>query len=201
MKKFEQQNDVAMGIGTAAKPIKCDGNHGAPVCADKECWLRDPPLTEPPPPPPEQRTALVPVDDLINSPLIPLADGKVPIRRMATSLNPRVQAEGILAYRAQQDNDVAGDDWVNQVIEVEHWLMHDYVKEDEKTGEVFDRVRTVLISPDGKRYGFSSIGIANSVRAICQFVRPAPWRPAIKVKLIAKRSSNERRFFTLDLIG
>src|SRR5262249_3385581 len=105
MKKFEQQLDKALGHGDHAPPAP---GKQAPKLSD------DPPVPDYPDGPnyvdplkkqPGTEILVTGAADIINMPIAPLRNGQETIRRMATSLDPCKEANGVKAYRAQQDKD------------------------------------------------------------------------------------------------
>jgi hypothetical protein len=67
--------------------------------------------------------------------------------------------------------------WINQEIAIEHVFFHVVQLDNDETGETRNCIRTVLITPDGKRIKFVSVGIVKALQLAAYAFGPLPWSP------------------------
>lgn len=81
---------------------------------------------------------------------------------------------------------------VNTVVEVQDILAHRVEIVDTKTGEVIDADRIVLIRPDGSGLACVSTGVRRSLQTIFALFGLPPYRPAMKMRVVNKRTKAGR---------
>lgn len=89
---------------------------------------------------------------------------------------------------------------VDEVLEITDLVAHPIQVVDEQTGEILDTLRVIMISSDGTAYASSSLGIVSSLQKIMPIVGRAPWKPAIKVKVVETQTRKGRSALTLTLL-
>lgn len=122
-------------------------------------------------------------------------DGQV--RRLATSIDLTTEAGRKLYNSCFGECDFQLTEQVNATIAIQDYLIHEYSKLDDRTGEVKDLVRLVLLSADGKSYQCSSAGIINSVRRAAFVYGRPPWKPERRATVKFKTKAG-RNIFWLD---
>lgn len=120
--------------------------------------------------------------------------------RVFTSYDATTAEGKKMIYRALQSAELTSADGKRAPFPVQDVLMHPVMMTDEKTGEIIEATRVVLIQPDGKRMQFVSSGIAKSVGQIAALIRRPPWNPAINVQVNEIDMGNGKRFFELNYI-
>ena len=69
----------------------------------------------------------------------------------------------------------------------------------QQTGEVDDRVRIVLISPDGQTVSCCSTGVLDSLDMIRRYEGDGPYDPPIMVKFAEQRTRQNRKILRLEV--
>lgn len=114
-----------------------------------------------------------------------------------------VKADGDLAtaakvFNAMNNPEFRVADFINKEIPVQDVLIEMVEFPDEETGEV-DRVpRVVLMTPDGKAYQATSIGMFNVVKNAFHIFGEAPWDPALTF-VIKQRPVKNGSMLTADI--
>lgn len=92
----------------------------------------------------------------------------------------------------------AGADYVGRgPIGVQNWYLHRIRLDAKEGGEFTEPVRTVLYTEDGKILAFVSDGIVKAVANIIKVFGIGPYKPAIKVEVLAIRTANKFTMLTL----
>lgn len=92
-------------------------------------------------------------------------------------------------------------DHLNETINLVHVVMQAVELTDEKTGEVTDNVRTILLAEDGKAYAGVSNGLVGSLRDVFGIMgEPATWPEALPVQVVEKRGNKGFRFYKIELV-
>lgn len=90
---------------------------------------------------------------------------------------------------------------LNETINLVHVVMQAVELTDEKTGEVTDNVRTILLAEDGKAFAGVSNGLVGSLRDIFGIMgEPASWPEALPVQVVEKRGNKGFRFYKIELV-
>lgn len=152
----------------------------------------------------EIKQPLIPVTDRpagllapIPSYPLPMPDGRT--ERLLTSYNPTDQDHAAKVFDCINSEDFKGD-WAKQnVLEVEHVLIHPTEYTDEETGEVRHGSRVVLVTPDGTRVALHSNGVIKAILLACSFFGCPPWQPARKFRVKEIPTAGKRRFYTLEI--
>ena len=105
-------------------------------------------------------------------------------------------------YNAISAVDESLADHIGEVLEVVDVIAHPVTLTDEKTGEIFEALRTVLVTKDGKSYEAVSNGITNSLSRIFSIVGMPSWveEPVkMKIKQVKTRNGNNK-VNTIELV-
>lgn len=89
-----------------------------------------------------------------------------------------------------------GGDHLNETLLVKYWLVHE-VEIAGEDGEVTPCFRVVLVTPEGKAYGFVSEVLARGVREIYQEYGRAVLDPPLAVQVKQKATGKGRRCYVL----
>lgn len=90
---------------------------------------------------------------------------------------------------------------VGKTINLRHVIVHVVELEDEKTGEMTEQNRVVLITEEGESYAAISSGLMRSLEnIIAMFGTPDVWEGPIPVQLVEKRSRAGFRFYSLNVL-
>lgn len=100
---------------------------------------------------------------------------KVVASGVATSLDIATPVGRAKMYTAMMSDAKALKDFVNTKIKVSDILVHRAKWTDEKTGEIVDALRTVLILEDGSTIACMSAGVAKSLAVYSACFGPPPW--------------------------
>lgn len=103
-------------------------------------------------------------------------------------------------YTAISDAKSLADN-IGKRIMLRHVVTQPVQSEDERTGEVEEYTRFVLIDEDGTAYAASSSGIQSSLENLFKvFGSPEGWTEALAVKVVKKKSSKAGwEFFSIVL--
>lgn len=117
-----------------------------------------------------------------------------------TSLNAKGNTqERYQLFNILNDESEPKEPHINTILELVHYCMVPASKPQED-GEVTEFVRTVLLTADGKQIAFGSKGIVKSLHLIISLLRPAPWKPPLKVKLVVRQLGGQRQWPVLEPI-
>lgn len=106
------------------------------------------------------------------------------------------QGKAQLLMAMQGENDALGD-LVGEVVEVSHLVVHNVEVLDEQTGELLERDRIVIITPDGSMLAAVSQGIRKSVQLLTALYGLPPYTPALRVKVVQVNTRKGRRLYQL----
>ena len=119
--------------------------------------------------------------------------------------NDGSRKSAIAIYNAINNADESLGDHIGEVIEVVNIVAHPVEVTDEKTGEVIDALRTVLIDKNGKSYVAVSQGITNSLARIFSLIGTpdnGAWEKEpvkMKIRQVKTRNSNNK-VNTIELV-
>lgn len=119
------------------------------------------------------------------------------VKGMYCSVHADTQEARLDIYEAVS-NSRALDDLVGSYIEVENVIIQPVELTNINTGELEQRNRIVLMTPDGEAYGCSSRGVEMSMKNLFSIVGCPPWTPAIKLDVIKKQGRNGYKFTSLQ---
>ena len=108
-------------------------------------------------------------------------------------------------YNAIQNATDRIENNINKTIEIVNVIAHPVELFDEETGEVFEAIRTVLVTKDGKSYEAVSGGIANAISRIMSIMGSpdgGEWeKDPIKATIVQKPTRNgSNKILTLELV-
>lgn len=91
-------------------------------------------------------------------------------------------------------------DHLGQVINLVHCVFQAISLTDEKTGEVSDAVRTILIDQDGNGYAAVSAGLFGSLRDIFGILgQPATWNEPLPITVDEQKGRKGYKFFKVSM--
>jgi hypothetical protein len=89
---------------------------------------------------------------------------------------------------------------LGEVINLTHVVVQAVQIADEKTGEVSDVPRTILLTDDGTAYAAVSDAILGSLRDVFGIMgHPSEWTEPLPVKVVEKRGRAGFRFYKIEL--
>ena len=108
----------------------------------------------------------------------------------------------VAIYNAVQNADEQLSEHVNEVLEIVDIVAHPIQLPDEKTGEVINAIRTVLIDKKGKGYQAVSNGICQALSKIISINGQPHWDEPVKIKPVLRKSKNSsmNQYLTIELI-
>lgn len=118
--------------------------------------------------------------------------------RMATSLNLDKPDNRRALARAMGGDLLQLTEQVNAELDIANYLVHEYDKSDEETGEVTRLVRLVVFSGDGTPLQCVSKTLLNSLKHLTYAFGPCPWDPPLKVKLRMKRKGENVQIYWFE---
>ena len=119
-------------------------------------------------------------------------------KKIRTSIDTSTVKGKMLAYSCMSDPKIKNDELRLTPFFIENYFIHEIEMTDEKTGEVTNVNRTVLLDPDGNTTSFVSGGAAAGLDALIDLFGPGPWTPAIPIKV--KDVKTTKGFKTLNLV-
>lgn len=117
---------------------------------------------------------------------------------MWSSITAENQADRLQIYDAVSNSNPL-DDLVGKTITISDVILQPTEVNDHATGEVEERTRIVLITPEGEAYGCMSTGVENCIKQLFGIVGVPPWEPAITFEVVKKQGRNGYKFTTLQL--
>ena len=109
----------------------------------------------------------------------------------------------VAIYNAVQNADEQLSEHVNEVLEIVDIVAHQIQLPDEKTGEVVNAIRTVLIDKKGKGYQAVSNGICQALSKVIAIIGQPHWDEPVKMKPVLRKSKNSsmNQYLTIELIA
>ena len=123
-----------------------------------------------------------------------------PATGIYSSVTAETRDEKLAVFDAVSNSESL-EDMVGKTIDVENIIIQPVEMCDEKTGEVREANRIVLITDEGKAYGCVSSGVETSIKNLFAIVGPAPWTPAIRFEVTKKQGRNGYKFMTLNHVA
>ena len=123
-----------------------------------------------------------------------------PATGIYSSVTAETRDEKLAVFDAVSNSESL-EDMVGKAIDVENIIIQPVEMNDEKTGEVRDANRIVLITDEGKAYGCVSSGVETSIKNLFAIVGSAPWVPAIRFEVTKKQGRNGYKFMTLNHVA
>lgn len=91
-------------------------------------------------------------------------------------------------------------DNLDTVIRLSHVVTQAVTISDDKTGEMTDAVRVILIDADGVSYAAVSEGLMGSLRDVFGIMgHPTTWPEPLPIKVVEKRGRSGYRFMKIEL--
>ena len=110
-----------------------------------------------------------------------------------SSITAETQDERLQIYDAVS-NSMPLDDMVGKTIAISDVILQPTEVTDNATGELENRTRIVLITPEGDAYGCMSTGVETSIKNLFGIVGTPPWEPAITMEVVKKQGRNGYKF-------
>ena len=109
----------------------------------------------------------------------------------------------VAIYNAVQNADEQLSEHVNEVLEIVDIVAHPIQLPDEKSGDVINAIRTVLIDKKGKGYQAVSNGICQALSKIIAIIDQPHWDEPVKMKPVLRKSKNSsmNQYLTIELIA
>lgn len=118
-----------------------------------------------------------------------------------SSMKCETLEEKKLMYNALNSCDALVKDVKGSIINLKNVYIERYEKEDETTGEIKTKYRTILFDEEGKSYATGAYGIYNSInKLIMAFGEPNTWKEPIKVKIEEMKTKNGGMSLILSLV-
>lgn len=135
----------------------------------------------------------------IITPDIPSVDMLATLSTPAAAFFSSIKDDGsresrIKIYNAVNSSDQKIDDHIGEVFNLRDVVAHPVRLVDEKTGEVTDSVRTILIMEDGSTYAAVSEGIVGSLSKLFAIVGAPTYEPALPITV--KKLKTRRGYYT-----
>lgn len=146
-------------------------------------------------PPPEPNLATIDQSSAV-APFDPMGQ----IGRYYSNWRLETKADKRLVLRCFTEQTPPADGLIGTVIEMSRVLVHPVQIMDEKTGELHNCLRTVIVQSNGELVAFVSQGIIKSLSLISMMEGRGPWSPPLLVKLRQIPVKGAKRMYTLDLI-
>jgi hypothetical protein len=105
-------------------------------------------------------------------------------------------------FNAIQSPEHTVEEFIGKTLEIVHLVGHEVSLVDEKTGEVVETARMILIDKDGKGYSCVSVGIFSALKNLSAIVGNAPWvDEPLKVEVIQQKTRNgNNKVLSLKLV-
>jgi Phage Single-stranded DNA-binding protein len=106
--------------------------------------------------------------------------------------------EAALAVIAALNTERSLQDSVGEVIRVANLVGHVVRMTDQRTGEIVDQPRTVLLDGEGNGWAAVSNGVNGSLKLIVGLVGPPPWDPPLELRVTRVKTNSG--FYVLKLV-
>lgn len=119
--------------------------------------------------------------------------------QLVSSYDTSTREGKIKTLQANQDN-VPLSDYVGKTLKITNIIMQRVDLVDDKTGELDEGIRSILIDDTGKAYSATSKGIVNALRQIMSIMgEPKQWDSPLSVEVQEKKSrtNSKHKFLTL----
>ena len=114
--------------------------------------------------------------------------------------NDGSRAATVAIYNAINNKGESLDDHKGEVINMVNVAAHPVSLTDEKTGEVINALRMVIIDDQGRNFDAVSQGIASSMEKIFAIVGPAPFDPPLAIKVVEQKTRSGFKTNTIELV-
>lgn len=122
------------------------------------------------------------------------------VRHMPLSSIDATTPQGkVRLYNAVSDAEYSIEECLDSEIEITDYVVYVGEMAGDNGGPPKEILRCTLLSADGTRYSAASEGIIQAVSRILHYIRPAPWKPPLKVIPVQGKSRSGRTFYTLKL--
>lgn len=116
------------------------------------------------------------------------------------SMIPKTDEEKKILFKASNSPEKTLKDCINMTIDLVHVYAEQVTISDEKTGELTEVPRIVLIDKDGIGYGCASFGVYNGISKLMQiFGTPDTWKKPLKIVVKQINKSAEKSILTIDI--
>ncbi|MEE3344885.1 MAG: hypothetical protein VZS44_12380 [Bacilli bacterium] len=104
-------------------------------------------------------------------------------------------------FNALENCDLLLNDCVGQKIKMKDLYIEAYENEDEDSGEVKTKYRTIIFDADGQTYATGSYGIYNILNKIVAiYGLPSNWAEPVEVEVIKKATRDGKQSLSLKLV-
>lgn len=104
-------------------------------------------------------------------------------------------------FNALESCDALLNDCVGQEIEIEDIYVEETQSQDEETGEIKPKFRTIIFDKSGQTYATGSYGIYNVMKKIVGiYGLPDSWEKPLKVKVAKRTTKDNKQTLTLVLL-
>lgn len=104
-------------------------------------------------------------------------------------------------FNALENCDLLLNDCVGQKIMMKDLYIEAYENEDEDSGEVRTKYRTIIFDVDGQTYATGSYGIYNVLQKIVAiYGLPTAWAEPVEVEVIKKPTKDGKQSLSLKLV-
>ena len=104
-------------------------------------------------------------------------------------------------FNALESCDLLLNDCVGQQIAMKDLYIEAYESEDDSTGEVKTKYRTIIFDENGQTYATGSYGIYNILQKIVAiYGLPNTWTDPVKVEVIKKDAKDGKKSLSLKLV-
>jgi len=115
--------------------------------------------------------------------------------RLATSLDLSSRENKLKMMECLNDCTARLTEEVNEIIVVTNYFIHDVQKIDDKTGEVKNLERLVLIDADGNTHETTGATLIESLKIVCFAEGSPPWPNGVKLKVRSKKKNTKDIYF------
>lgn len=121
------------------------------------------------------------------------------VASLYSSIKGDTQAEKIKILEAVTDPEPLSEH-LNETINLKHVIVQATQITDDKTGEVSDVLRTILIAEDGTAYAAISTGLFQYLKNLFDIVgQPADWEGPLAIQVFEKRGRSGYRYMTVKM--
>ena len=104
-------------------------------------------------------------------------------------------------FNALENCDLLLNDCVGQKIKMKDLYIEAYENEDEESGEVKTKYRTIIFDVDGQTYATGSYGIYNILNKIVAiYGLPSNWAEPVEVEVVKKPTRDGKQSLSLKLV-
>jgi hypothetical protein len=145
--------------------------------------------------------AVVPTPQTGNSAMSQIANLTGGVASLWSSIQGDTQADRVQILAAVTDAEPISEH-LGETLHLRHVIAQATQIEDDKTGELNDAIRTILITEEGDAYAAVSVGLFQYLKNLFDIVgHPSTWDGPLPIQVVEKKGRKGYRFMTVKMVS